>query len=217
MFLLKISLGQDLRQITFTSLPTYSVLRNIVSCLFFDLGAKVSILYVDDEQDVVSIHSDLELQEAVRLAQTQANDPCILRLFVNAVEQVTEETATQRVEPPSLLTELGTSLANVTDAVSKFFATINIIQFFEEVSTACQQKLAELAAHLTIDEKSVTTAQDTTSKEQHDNEHHLADCLFLERMGFLDRSKNLSLLCQHKDLDKVVEILLIEEENTMTM
>lgn len=215
MFLLKISLGQDLRQIAFTSLPTYSVLRTVVSCLFFDLGAKVSILYVDDEEDVVSIHSDLELQEAVRLAQKETLEPTILRLYVNVVETVAEET-----EEQSILTELGTSLASVTDAVTKFFATIdsNIMQFFEEVSTACQEKLASLAALVatTSEEKpNNATEQDEIPPREYDENRLAEDCLILERMGFTDRSKNLALLHHYGEIDRVVELLLVEESATM--
>lgn len=72
----KISFNDDIRRISLDHIPNFEELKNLVRQLF---GVnEVLLKYEDDEKDVVTVTSDLELKEAVKLS---LRDSKVLRLF----------------------------------------------------------------------------------------------------------------------------------------
>jgi len=89
---LKIKFGDDLRRFSVSQEVSYSDLSALVSKHFAIPAGNVLIKYVDDEEELITLGSDLELQEAKRL------QPSVLRL---SVFDVTPTAAAAHNEAPA--------------------------------------------------------------------------------------------------------------------
>jgi next-to-BRCA1 protein 1 len=82
--ILKIKFGEDTRRITVESVPNFQQLSSLLQQLFPNLQEPFQIKYVDEDQDMITITSDLELKESVNVAavsQSSMGSP-VLRLFI---------------------------------------------------------------------------------------------------------------------------------------
>ena len=81
---LKIKFGEDTRRLTVEHVPNFSQLVVLLKQLFGNLREPFQIKYLDEDQDMITITSDLELKESVSVAsvtQSSLGSP-VLRLFV---------------------------------------------------------------------------------------------------------------------------------------
>jgi len=81
---LKIKFGEDTRRLTVESLPNFQQLVSLLKQLFPNLQEPFQMKYIDEDQDMITITSDLELKESVNVAsvtQSSLGSP-VLRLFV---------------------------------------------------------------------------------------------------------------------------------------
>eukprot|EP01121_Diplochlamys_sp_Union-15-3_P006951 TRINITY_DN174_c0_g2_i1.p1 TRINITY_DN174_c0_g2~~TRINITY_DN174_c0_g2_i1.p1 ORF type:complete len:311 (+),score=39.09 TRINITY_DN174_c0_g2_i1:135-1067(+) len=92
----KISFNNDIRRISLTSLSFSSIEATIREIFKIPVSQNISIQYKDDENDLVTISSDIELSTAVELCSNQ-----ILRLFI-----VLPSSQPTNVQPPSLTPDL---------------------------------------------------------------------------------------------------------------
>jgi len=78
----KIKFGEDNRRVTLGANPTFSQLVELLSQLFPSYpSGSLAIKYLDDDEDMVTISSDLELKEAIGIPSTQSAQ--VLRLLVS--------------------------------------------------------------------------------------------------------------------------------------
>jgi len=81
---LKIKYGEDTRRITVEHVPNFEQLTALLKQLFSPLKEPFQVKYTDEDQDMITITSDLELKESVSVAsvtQSSLGAP-VLRLFV---------------------------------------------------------------------------------------------------------------------------------------
>jgi len=80
---LKIKLNDDTRRVTLEKVPNYQDLNELFIQLFPVLQSRpFHIKYLDDDQDMVTVTSDLELKEAISVALKQSPSSPVLRLFL---------------------------------------------------------------------------------------------------------------------------------------
>eukprot|EP01102_Stenamoeba_stenopodia_P006972 TRINITY_DN194_c0_g1_i1.p1 TRINITY_DN194_c0_g1~~TRINITY_DN194_c0_g1_i1.p1 ORF type:complete len:356 (-),score=105.08 TRINITY_DN194_c0_g1_i1:114-1181(-) len=79
---LKIKFNEDVRRITLDKPTKFAELRTVLSGLFRALPENYVLKYVDEEEDLITISSDMELEEAFELARKSPIK--ILRLNINA-------------------------------------------------------------------------------------------------------------------------------------
>jgi next-to-BRCA1 protein 1 len=83
---LKIKFEEDTRRLTVESMPNFQQLVALLKQLFTNLSEPFAIKYVDEDGDMITITSDLELKESCNVAavsQSSMGAP-VLRLFVSA-------------------------------------------------------------------------------------------------------------------------------------
>jgi len=81
--ILKASFNSDVRRVTLQSLPSFAQLRaQLIEMFAGALPASFSIKYTDDDNDLITVSSDLELNEALATAARQ--NPRMLRLTLAA-------------------------------------------------------------------------------------------------------------------------------------
>lgn len=87
MFIIKVSLGNDIRRIAVEKLMSYSTLVQLIRNMFASelLDSNFVLRYTDDEGDDVLVSTDVELQEAYRL--TEYSSVQVLRLFLEIVNK----------------------------------------------------------------------------------------------------------------------------------
>jgi len=90
--ILKISFNEDIRRISLERNPSFEEVTILIKQLF-GLRSEILVKYEDDEKDLVTVTSDMELKEAVALAAKAHNN--VLRLFVS------ERKAQKAEEKPS--------------------------------------------------------------------------------------------------------------------
>lgn len=79
---LKIKFNEDVRRITLDKPTKFAELRTVLSGLFRSLPENYVLKYVDEEEDLITISSDMELEEAFELAKKSPIK--ILRLNIHA-------------------------------------------------------------------------------------------------------------------------------------
>jgi len=93
--IVKIKYQEDTRRLTLTSSPSFRDVVGIVRKLFhFEEQKSFVLKYVDDDNDLVTISSDMELQEAILVA-SKANPP-VLRLLIHDIGSPFKPTAAPR-------------------------------------------------------------------------------------------------------------------------
>lgn len=89
MYIVKVALGNEIKRIAFDGTASFEELRKLVKTLFPSLAEGYVLKYKDEDGDIISIFSDLELKEAFRQIETQPA-PQVLRLFVNEYVELAE-------------------------------------------------------------------------------------------------------------------------------
>jgi hypothetical protein len=120
---LKIQFGEDVRRLSVEHAPSYQQLTALLKQLFPNLREPFAIKYKDEDNDLITITSDLELKESVTVAsvtQSSLGAPC-LRLFLFATPQKepvispgkeeakAEKPRTQEVPPANPFAQFGTA------------------------------------------------------------------------------------------------------------
>jgi hypothetical protein len=86
---LKIKFGEDTRRLTVESAPTFDQLVVLLKQLFPNLRSPFSVKYQDEDGDLITITTDLELKESVNVSsvtQSSLGAP-VLRLFLTVPEK----------------------------------------------------------------------------------------------------------------------------------
>lgn len=97
MVVLKIKFEEDTRRVSFEGSQTFSSLLSLLGQIFPNLPKNVRVKYLDDDEDLVTISTDIELKEAL----TVASGKNVLRLYLS----VDEKKAEPQVEPQAKPTE----------------------------------------------------------------------------------------------------------------
>lgn len=92
----KFKFEEETRRITTTEAPTFAYLGEVLSQLFPGYSSGFTLKYLDDDEDMVTISSDLELKEAINMPSTQSTK--VLRLFV--FPKLSQGTASQSNSQP---------------------------------------------------------------------------------------------------------------------
>jgi hypothetical protein len=98
MYIVKVTLGNEIKRIAFDGTASFEELRKLVKTLFPTLADGFVLKYKDEDSDIISIFSDLELKEAFRQIEHQPA-PQVLRLFVNEYVELAES----KVEPKPVI------------------------------------------------------------------------------------------------------------------
>jgi len=105
MLVLKIKYKEDTRRITVEKEPSFSELNATLTKLF-GLTEAFSVKYLDDDDDMITITSELELKEALAVSRKQA--PHVLRLFLTSGNEpapkavpLTQSQLPQATPPPT--------------------------------------------------------------------------------------------------------------------
>lgn len=98
MYIVKVTLGNEIKRIAFDGTASFEELRKLVKTLFPTLADGFVLKYKDEDSDIISIFSDLELKEAFRQIEHQPA-PQVLRLFVNEYIELAES----KVEPKPVI------------------------------------------------------------------------------------------------------------------
>lgn len=93
MVVLKIKFGDDTRRVSFEGVASFASLVSLVKQLFPNTPESFRVKYLDDDGDLVTISTDIELKEALSVAQ----DKNVLRLQL--VPNGTSTTASQAQTP----------------------------------------------------------------------------------------------------------------------
>jgi len=93
---LKIKFGDDTRRISLDRAPSFEELVNITKQLF-GLSEEPVVKYEDDEKDLVTIASEIELKEAFAVALKSSN---VLRLFISGRAKPQTTDATGKTSEP---------------------------------------------------------------------------------------------------------------------
>jgi len=97
----KIKFGEDNRRVTVGANLTFSQLVELLGQLFpSSPSGSLTIKYLDDDEDMVTISSDLELKEAVGMPSTQSAQVLRLIIFPKMTTPIVEP-QTQQIPPPS--------------------------------------------------------------------------------------------------------------------
>jgi len=98
MFIVKVTLGNEIKRIAFDGSASFEELRKLVKTLFPTLADGFVLKYKDEDGDIISIFSDLELKEAFRQIEHQPA-PQVLRLFVNDYIELAESKVEEKPAP----------------------------------------------------------------------------------------------------------------------
>eukprot|EP01119_Soliformovum_irregulare_P019292 TRINITY_DN6074_c0_g1_i1.p1 TRINITY_DN6074_c0_g1~~TRINITY_DN6074_c0_g1_i1.p1 ORF type:complete len:399 (-),score=89.87 TRINITY_DN6074_c0_g1_i1:62-1258(-) len=90
----KIIKGDEIRRVTFDEKITYEELTEIVSKLF-RIPGPINFKYEDDEKDLITATSTLEIQEAIRVSISSGS---VLRLFVQEATAPSTVPPVERIE-----------------------------------------------------------------------------------------------------------------------
>lgn len=99
---LKIKYGEDTRRITVDYVPNFSDLTTLLQQLFPNLALPFQVKYMDEDQDMITITSDLELKESVNVAsvtQSSLGAP-VLRLFIFGQQPAKENASPKEQAKP---------------------------------------------------------------------------------------------------------------------
>jgi hypothetical protein len=102
MYVIKATFGDDTRRVTLDiAEPNFGAFRSLTVGLFTELqGKEVSIKYVDEDGDRVTITSDLELAEALRVASSSTTKVLRIVLTVKTVGSASPVTSPQPQAQP---------------------------------------------------------------------------------------------------------------------
>jgi next-to-BRCA1 protein 1 len=154
---LKVKFQEDTRRTTLEKPPTYAELLAILTDLFPNLLVLFSVKYLDEDEDLVTISSDMELAEAFRIASATN----VLRLFI------TPKMAQPATPTRSTNTEPSVGLPNVNDFAAQ------LLQMFGGLNQQPAQKpqanisdLASLFQNLGLDTNSSSTQPNQSTQPQ---------------------------------------------------
>lgn len=169
MIIIKIKFGETIRRLAVESAITFKTLKRFCIDMFDELNENTpfEITYIDDENDIISIGSDVELKEAFRLLESnnegtitftiQTKEKAKPQKQVLPLLKVSEE---EKVDNNSIesdlkkLEEIEKNLKKVSEQVNSFSSEdsgSDIKKTVKEIIETIGQKLKQLAS--VIDEK----------------------------------------------------------------
>lgn len=96
--ILKVKLGQDTRRLTLSCFPKFEQLRLVIYNLFsLSPDTPLVICYEDEEKDMITISSQMELEEAISIVSKHS--PIVLRMFASIRENQKPSTEAQQSPP----------------------------------------------------------------------------------------------------------------------
>jgi len=98
MLVLKIKYEEDTRRLTLEKEPTFASLKEIVSQLLPNLPSQYTLKYRDDDEDLVTLTSDLELREAILVANKNNK---VLRLVIQPAKDKEANQTKEKPAPPA--------------------------------------------------------------------------------------------------------------------
>jgi len=98
MLVLKIKYEEDTRRLTLEKEPTFASLKELVSQLLPNLPSQYTLKYRDDDEDLVTLTSDLELREAILVANKNNK---VLRLVIQLVKDKEANQTKEKSVPPA--------------------------------------------------------------------------------------------------------------------
>jgi len=113
MIIIKITYGNTTRRLAVDDILSFKTLQKFCLDMFKDLSEdQICLTYIDNEYDVVSICSDMELFEAVR--QLENSDPKLLRIFIG-YDQINHDNALKDAANSKLSNILADSMQDKID------------------------------------------------------------------------------------------------------
>src|SRR5688500_4640456 len=85
---IKFKLGEETRRITLKENPTFSQLEELLSQIFPSFSTGFVVKYLDDDEDLVTVSTDIELHEALNLPTTQNSKVLRLSIFPKVPQQL---------------------------------------------------------------------------------------------------------------------------------
>ena len=123
MFIIKISWKEDIRRISCQALPPFAELYRIVQTLF-SLPDNFKLKYVDEDNDLITISSDEEVQEAINTLISPNQSRKLIRLYVRADGDVADITCSNYLLSSSELSNSifsnAISSSSIEDQQNKF-------------------------------------------------------------------------------------------------
>jgi hypothetical protein len=96
---LKVKFGDDTRRLTLEREPTFGELVELIGKLYVNLPTNYAVKYIDEDEDQVTIGSDLELNEAIRIS---GGSNAVLRLFITGTTSTSQASESSQQFPQSL-------------------------------------------------------------------------------------------------------------------
>lgn len=130
-FPVKISFNDDIRRVSLANNITFEELVRTARTTFkFPPSSELVVKYEDDEKDIVTVSSDLELKEAISLASKTGR---VLRLFVSekAAKTVPKDEGVQAAPAPQNFVQFvdpQTIVADITLAPEKLQEVMSVLQ-----------------------------------------------------------------------------------------
>jgi len=161
---LKVKFEEDTRRITLEQTPSFEALLATVKTLFPNVPSSFIIKYVDEDEDAVTISSDIELTEAIRVAAT--NNLLRLQLIAkSSIRQAQPEQNKPTQNPLFSFPNLPEILTN--PGVGQNWLESLIGQFSQVQTNQSNPKpndipdLVSLFQHLGLNSQTMTGSQDT--------------------------------------------------------
>jgi len=129
---LKIKFGEDTRRVTVENTPNFEQLTSLLKQLFLNLQEPFQIKYIDEDQDMITITSDLELKEAVNISTvTQSSiGGQVLRLFIFDTQPKSAHIPPGKEEVPLPRQEQPNPFAHLKNSpFGQLFGNINVEAF----------------------------------------------------------------------------------------
>lgn len=173
---LKISFNEDIRRVTLEHVSFLDLTR-MIKCMF-GLNKDIAMRYKDDEGDMVTVTSDMELSEAVTSSKT------LLRIFVTEKEVAPSADKGKSPAAPASASSNTTSSSTVNDFIQylnpeTLLATVtvtpdtigDVLQLLQKLGvTPAVDKATELAANIPLLQQLLpnnsNSNSDTSAKKQ---------------------------------------------------
>jgi len=149
---IKVKYEQDLRRLKLRNVPTFDQLETVIRNLFtLEQGTSLVLRYQDEDEDMITISSSIELEEALALVSKQ--NPPILRLHVSlgsAKRQIPQASQSQpKVDEsqsaPNFASQIPAILMQNPELLRLF------LQYYPVLMNLVQQKIGD-CQNLNVDE-----------------------------------------------------------------
>jgi len=133
--ILKAKFGEDIRRVSLDLPINIKQLFGIIQEIFQNLEGRYTVKYLDEDNDYISLSSDIELREAVNVAKQQGN---VLRLFIYDEKKPTPVAPEKLSTPPQPQSPSPFNLFNdpsiINSLFSQLFANPQLFNFVPQVT-----------------------------------------------------------------------------------